>query len=208
MKKKHNLPADIEKKCHGIIHSAALAAGSVGAAGAIIPVADNALITPLQVGMIVALAKVFDRDINKEAALGVIKGAGAAIVGRAISQVLLGWIPVLGSVINSATATAITEALGWSSAESFYKEWLNDGHSVNERPKSFSTIKDDEQSKREYLKKLCSLAEAFISGEKDAKGKDNDEFKELFDKMSYEIADLEQDDSFIKVFEKMVDCLK
>ena len=52
-KKKIPITKEQREKCHAVIHSASVAAGGVGAAGAQIPVADNAVIVPIQVGMII-----------------------------------------------------------------------------------------------------------------------------------------------------------
>ena len=181
MAKKPKLPKDIETKCHGIIHGASVATGAAGAAGAQLPMADNAVITPIQIGMIIALAKVFDRNLTKEAAFGVLKGAGAAFFGRGVSQVLVGWVPGFGNAINTATAASLTEAVGWMSAAQFYDEWLRDGHSPDERPNSFSEETEEKQeessdSKQKYRDELSAQADAFIKGEKDAKGADKEEF--------------------------------
>ena len=205
MTKKPKLPKDIETKCHGIIHGASVTAGGIGAVGAQIPVADNAVITPIQIGMVIALAKVFDRNITKEAALGVLKGAGAAFIGRGVSQVLVGWIPGLGNAINTATAAGLTEAVGWISAAQFYEEWLRDGHTPNDIPKSFSEEKDYKQTSREELR---AQADKFINGEKNAKSADRHEFNRLLNDMEYELSGLPEDDPFRETYNKLIECLK
>lgn len=47
------LTDDQELMCHGIIHSASVAAARVGAGLAQIPLSDNVVITPIQIGMII-----------------------------------------------------------------------------------------------------------------------------------------------------------
>ena len=105
---------DQREKCHYIIHGAAAAAGTVGAGLAQIPLSDSAVIIPTQIAMVVGLGKVFGQHITDSAAKGLALASIGTLVGRGISQVLLGWIPVLGNTINAATAASITEALGWS----------------------------------------------------------------------------------------------
>ena len=39
--------------------------------------------------------------------------------GRLLSQVLVGWVPGFGNVINASTAAALTEAIGWA-ADSYF----------------------------------------------------------------------------------------
>ena len=213
MAKKPKLPKDIEVKCNGIIHGASVAAGAAGAAGAQLPLADNAVITPIQIGMIIALAKVFDRNITKEAAFGVLKGAGAAFIGRGVSQALVGWMPGLGNVINAATASGLTEAVGWMSAAQFYDEWLRDGHTSDDRPKSFSEDNEEKpeepsDSKQKYRDELSARADEFINGSKDAKGADKEEFYKLFSEMGYELAGLPENDPFREKYEELTKCLK
>lgn len=216
MAKKPKLPKDIDIKCNGIIHGASVAAGTAGAAGAQLPVADNAVITPIQIGMIIALAKVFDRNLTREAALGILKGAGAAFIGRGVSQLLVGWVPGLGNVINTATAASLTEAIGWMSAGQFYDEWLNEGHSPEDVPESLHEEESDrgqsESKEKTHKEELMEQADFFINGKKDAKGADKDEFVQLFNDMSYELADLSEDDpfrsSFKEQFDRLAECLK
>lgn len=206
MKKRPKLPKGIEVKCNGIIHGAAAAAGGVGAAGAQIPVADNAVITPIQIGMIIALAKVFDRNLTKEVAFGMLKGAGAAFIGRGVSQVLVGWIPGFGNAINTATAAGLTEAVGWMSTAQFYDEWLREGHTPEDRPEPFSEEKTEE--KKKDRDKMCAQADFFINGDKDARGSDKEEFYKLFNEMGYELSGLPEDDLFREKYEKLTECLK
>lgn len=61
--------ADSERsKCHVIIHSTATLAGGVGAGLAQLPTSDNALLIPLQVGMIISLGAVFSIELTESAA--------------------------------------------------------------------------------------------------------------------------------------------
>lgn len=111
---------DEEKvKCHAIIHAASAAAAGVGAGLAQIPGSDNLILTPLQLTMTISLGKVFDITLGESAAKAAIASASAAIVGRTASQVLLGWIPIAGNIINATTAAGLTETIGWILANEF-----------------------------------------------------------------------------------------
>ncbi|MBS4879931.1 MAG: hypothetical protein KH138_06445 [Firmicutes bacterium] len=44
------------------------------------------------------------------------------MIGRGISQTLVGWIPGLGNAINAGTAAGLTEAIGWILADDFDKQ--------------------------------------------------------------------------------------
>ncbi|WP_019613662.1 hypothetical protein [Psychromonas ossibalaenae] len=96
-----------------IIHSSATAAATAGAGLAQAPGSDSALITPIQIAMIVSIGKVHQQELSFTAATSTLSAVSAGYVGRAVSQVLVGWIPGLGNVINASTAFAITEAIGW-----------------------------------------------------------------------------------------------
>ncbi len=113
------MTSDQKEKCHLIIHGAAASASAVGAGLAQIPMSDSAVIIPIQIGMVVALGQVFDQHITDAVAKGVVLGTAAGFGGRAISQVLVGWIPGVGNLINASTAAALTEAIGWAIADKF-----------------------------------------------------------------------------------------
>lgn len=108
--------------CNGIIHTASTAAAAVGAGLAQVPGSDNAIITPIQLGMAISLGQVFGIDLTECSAKAAVSSTAAATVGRSISQALVGWIPGLGNAINAGTAAALTEAVGWSMAKHFEKQ--------------------------------------------------------------------------------------
>mgnify|MGYP003305461560 CR=1 FL=1 len=108
--------------CNTIIHSASIAAGGVGGGLAQIPCSDNLVITPIQLTMAISLGKVFGIDLDQSAAKASLASATAATVGRTASQVILGWIPGMGNIINATTAAMVTEAIGWIMANEFDKE--------------------------------------------------------------------------------------
>lgn len=153
-----SIPEDIKKKCHAIIHAAAASAGAVGTGMAQIPLADNAVITPIQIAMIVSVGAVFDIRITESAAKGILATCATSIAGRGLSQLLWGWIPVLGNAINTATATGITEAIGWVAVKHFYAMQQEDAAKHR-----FSGMKAGyEAASAEYEAKLRKQADEFI----------------------------------------------
>ena len=109
------------KKVHGIIHGAASSAAAAGAGLAQIPGSDNAVITPIQLAMITAIGEVHGVAVTKPMALGALSAASAGVVGRSLSQFLVGWIPAYGNAVNATTAFAITQAIGWA-ADAMFRE--------------------------------------------------------------------------------------
>ncbi len=107
------------KKCQAIIHTASVGAATVGAGFAQLPGSDNAVIVPIQITMIVALGAVFSVKLTESAAKATLATATATLVGRSISQFLLGWIPVFGNALNASTAAGVTEVIGWAVAKDF-----------------------------------------------------------------------------------------
>lgn len=108
-------------KCSTIIHTASVAAGGVGAGLAQLPCSDNALITPIQLAMVISIGQVFNQDIDESAAKAAVASMAGTTIGRAVSQVLIGWVPGVGNAINASTAAAVTETLGWLIAKDFEK---------------------------------------------------------------------------------------
>lgn len=119
------------EKVHGIIHGASVAAAAAGAGLAQLPGSDYAILIPIQTGMVIAIALVHGRKMTEGGATGVIGTYGATVVGRTVSQVLVGWIPGAGNGINAATAAALTEAIGWSAHKFF--EQLGDENLTEEQ---------------------------------------------------------------------------
>jgi len=107
--------------CHTAIHTASVACAAVGAGLAQLPCSDNLIITPIQLTMSVALAKVFNLELEQGAHKAAIASATASAVGRAATQVAVGWFPLFGNVINATTAASLTEAVGWIIAKDFEK---------------------------------------------------------------------------------------
>lgn len=103
-----------KKKAALIIHGAAGAAAAAGGSMAQVPTSDNAVITPIQVSMIMALGRLHDVELDKPAALAILSSASAGVTGRTISQVAVGWVPGYGNAVNATTAAGITEAIGWA----------------------------------------------------------------------------------------------
>ena len=60
-----NMTTTQEALCRSIIHTASAAAGAVGFGLAQLPLADNAVIVPIQVTMTIALGQVFGLDFTR-----------------------------------------------------------------------------------------------------------------------------------------------
>ena len=108
--------------CNGIIHSASVAVAGVGAGLAQLPMSDNAVITPIQLTMAISLGKVFGITLDQSSAKAALASAATAQIGRTAAQILVGWLPGLGNVVNAVTAASLTEAIGWIMAKEFEKE--------------------------------------------------------------------------------------
>jgi uncharacterized protein (DUF697 family) len=106
--------------CNGIIHGAAVVAAAI--AFVPIPVADAIPITSTQIGMVIALGKVFEEKISKEDASLLLGNIVAPLVGRAAVKAALVFVPGIGWGINSAIAASITEMLGWAIVAHFVKK--------------------------------------------------------------------------------------
>ena len=106
-------------KCDVIIHGASATGAAAAATMAQIPGSYNVPLVAIEVGMVIALGAVFGIHLTESAAKGIIAGAAGTLVGRGITQFLVGWVPVLGNAVNAATAAGVIEALGWAVANDF-----------------------------------------------------------------------------------------
>lgn len=105
--------------CNGIIHTASLAAAGVGGSLAQLPTSDTLVITPIQITMIISLGGVFGIALDESVAKAELASATAGMVGRSLTQWLIGWLPGVGNIINATTAAALTETIGWTVAKDF-----------------------------------------------------------------------------------------
>ena len=122
-KSKAKMPKELEKQCHMVIHAAAAAAGAGGAVP--IPMADTVPITAAQIAMIVKLGQIFDVALSESVAKSIIAGKIAQTAGRAIATNVIKMIPgagtIIGGVVSASTAAVITEGMGWTVADDFYR---------------------------------------------------------------------------------------
>jgi len=123
MKSKTHMPKELEKKCHVAIHSATTAAAAAGAIP--IPMSDAVPITAAQIGMIVALGKIFDITLSQAAAKSIASVTITQQAGRAVASGILKAIPwigtIVGGIVGATTAAGLTETLGWIVADDFYR---------------------------------------------------------------------------------------
>ena len=104
-------------RCHVAIHTATVAAGASGAIP--IPVADAIPMSAAQVTMVIALGSIFDQEITDSTAKGLLGAAASTFIGREIVK----FIPVVGWIASAGTAAAVTEAIGWTIAVDFAKNF-------------------------------------------------------------------------------------
>ena len=118
------ITSDHQTQCHAIIHTASASSCAVGAGLAQIPGSDCVPIGAIQTTMTIALGRVFGLELTDTMARAAMASVATTPIGRALSQFLVGWIPVAGNIINASTAASITEALGWALAEDFARETM------------------------------------------------------------------------------------
>lgn len=102
-----------KRRCRKIIHGTALAGGLVASGLAQIPASDNAILVPLEITMVIGLGSVFNIRIRHSYKTSLILGTAATMIGRGVSEFLVGWIPVFGNLFDALTAIGVIEVLGW-----------------------------------------------------------------------------------------------
>jgi uncharacterized protein (DUF697 family) len=102
-----------------IIHTFSGLAAGVGGGLAQIPGSDAMVLVGLQTQMIGLIAAEMGVPVKEAMAKELALTFGATMVGRSVSQWLVGWIPGWGNAINASTAAALTEAVGWAAVAWF-----------------------------------------------------------------------------------------
>jgi len=92
------------QKVHGVIHTASAACAAVGAGLAQLPGSEYAGARRLQTTMIIGIAEIHGVNLTKTAAADLLLTFAASVGGRALSQLLVGWMPGIGNAINASTA--------------------------------------------------------------------------------------------------------
>ncbi len=96
-----------------LIHAFGAVAGGVGFGLAQLPGSDAPVLVALQTAMIFALADRAGVSLTRAAAAELALTMGATMIGRGVSQFLVGWWPGFGNAVNALTALAVTECVGW-----------------------------------------------------------------------------------------------
>lgn len=141
-KSKVHMPRDLKKRCHVAIHSASAVALAAGASP--IPMSDAIPITAAQIGMVVAIGKIFGITLSQSAAKSIIGVGLTQQAGRAIFSNVLKAIPgagtVIGGIIGASTAAVLTETLGWVIADDFFR--MSNGEDPENIVENVAELKD------------------------------------------------------------------
>jgi uncharacterized protein (DUF697 family) len=108
-------------KSRRIIHGSAIAGALAALVMAQLPASDNIILVPIEVIMVIRLGGVFEVGLKGSISKGLLIGSIATMIGRGISEFLIGWVPVAGNIINALTAAAVIEFLGHAVVRDFNK---------------------------------------------------------------------------------------
>ena len=111
-----------DKRVRALVYSKATLCGAVALSP--LPVADMAVITPIQIAMVAAIGYFHGVTLTKERITEFLGVLGAGFGLREASRQLVKLIPGVGSVVSSAVAFAGTVALG-ESANVWFKRKMN-----------------------------------------------------------------------------------
>ena len=91
----------------------AAAASAAAAAAAIpVPVADAAVLAPIQLTMMGRIAAIYDLELKTMLSAGALAQLGVQMTGQALARSFLKLIPGAGSAIGASVAFALTAATG------------------------------------------------------------------------------------------------
>ena len=89
------------------------AASAAAAAAAIpVPIADAAILAPIQLAMIGRISAIYDLELKSMLSAGALAQMGVQITGQALARSFLKLIPGAGSAIGASVAFALTAATG------------------------------------------------------------------------------------------------
>ena len=106
-------------KSRRIIHGSAIAGALAALVMAQLPASDNIILVPIEVVMVIRLSGVFQVSLRESVSKSLLIGSVATLIGRGISEFLIGWVPVAGNILNALTAAAVIEFLGRAVVKDF-----------------------------------------------------------------------------------------
>jgi uncharacterized protein (DUF697 family) len=82
--------------------------------------ADSAILVPIQVKMSAQVIKIYGMDSLGKVSASFIQGIIVSTIGKTLAAQITKLIPIVGNLVNSAVASALTSALGFSISEICY----------------------------------------------------------------------------------------
>jgi uncharacterized protein (DUF697 family) len=70
--------------------------------------------------MVLGIGGIFRVPFRHSYRTSIIVGTAATMIGRGISEVLVGWVPVFGNLLDALTAVVVIETLGWVIVRDFH----------------------------------------------------------------------------------------
>lgn len=127
-----NIPLK-DQEANTIIYSCSASAAAAAGLNPL-PLSDALIITPIQIGMAVKLAKIYSIDSLGRNAMALLKTQLLSLLGKQLAASLTKFIPVVGQLINAGIAGGLTVALGFALQKiysSAYLEYLETGKEPN-----------------------------------------------------------------------------
>ena len=134
-----------------------------------IPFLDTALISPIQIGMVQGVARIYGHRLDKKSVLEMLSTFGASMVAQNVMMAAAKFVPFLGSLVAISMAYALTWAIGEVS-DHYFKNGR--GVPASELQEMFKKVYQDKRREKESkhkgnstLKdKLEQLKQAFDAG--------------------------------------------
>lgn len=123
-----NISENQKNKCNEIIHSHSEICRGLGNWLGRIPLADSAIIIPIQTAMIIKLAMVFDQRIDDRTAQSIIASSSncSSFLDRAAFHRLFCWGTGIRNTISATNASKSTKRIGWRAADRLSRERFDD----------------------------------------------------------------------------------
>ncbi|MGF3073040.1 YcjF family protein [Facklamia sp. P13064] len=113
-----------------------------------LPIADSALLVPIQITMLAHITSIFGLSIDKKQIVSMMAGVGgtglASMVGKYLASSAAKWVPGVGSVtggmVNGFTASTVTLALAYSYIEILKQITLAENQGKQLLPKEITAL--------------------------------------------------------------------
>ncbi|MFN8575381.1 MAG: DUF697 domain-containing protein [Candidatus Sericytochromatia bacterium] len=119
-----------EKACHNLINTVSKLSGAVAMQP--LPFADSFILTPIQVSLVLKIAKVYNKDIDKKVFKEIVSTLIKGLLAKTLARSITKYIPIIGLPTCFTISYITTHSIGLTAIRVFSNKDNNDIEKLKE----------------------------------------------------------------------------